>query len=287
MEKIDNLLKFSHLDFFHRKMELKVFQWNILNPYYVTEKYFPEYEKNLLDENVRLEKILNILQEVTKENYVICLQEIPLQWQGVLFDFFDKNNYKFIISSYGKMAISISFPRTFESGDTRAFVISEIDFGVKKEDTIELLKKAEFNPNLFCATNKNKILYTFLKFGERKICISTMHMPCMFSKPEVMKLLSENISQKIEEISMDCSLIFAGDFNINFDSEDYKIFCKRFNCDSKGLITTKTKFFSGCIDYIFYKKINSIILEDTNIENPLPDENIPSDHVYLKASFTI
>jgi mRNA deadenylase 3'-5' endonuclease subunit Ccr4 len=96
---------------------------------------------------------------------------------------------------------------------------------------------------------------------------------------------------------------YGGDFNITPDSRTYQYLKTQNGCIWNNYLKkypiTNHAFirqyeFSGCIDYIFYsinnlikKKIECIEVKYNMVEDIIPNNNNPSDHIPIYCKFKI
>ena len=97
----------------------KVCTYNILSSKLANAVSYPDLAPEVLDRQVRYEKLQQELLELIEENYVICLQEVSSEWKNQLIPFFINHQYHLIYSSYGNrfndyMGVGIAFPTTMD-----------------------------------------------------------------------------------------------------------------------------------------------------------------------------
>ncbi len=94
-----------------------IITYNVLSQALANPAYYISCDPKYLDSNYRLELLKNKLQhEMIQEiPTIICLQEISRTWHAELIPFFEQNNYKFVVSSFGSefgdyCACAIAYP---------------------------------------------------------------------------------------------------------------------------------------------------------------------------------
>lgn len=185
-------------------------------------------------------------------------------------------------------------------------------------------EKSKFDIWDYSAKRGNCVLMTKLYNikTNSKIVISSYHMPCVFWEPKIVTIHTIALMKIIQNFAGDIPIILGCDANFTPDSYQYNIMTTG-NIDvmhpehywnngeklnliklksayntirgSEPLYTNQTfnknctSIFSATIDYIFYSdNITPISIEELpnlSKDTILPNENEPSDHLLLQASF--
>lgn len=293
--------------------KIVIITYNILSSNLATlmidNKIYPEAIMNV---NYRLDNIIKYLEQqlikFSKYNLIICLQEVVEEQLGILSNFFNKFNYKFINAQHGRvnngnMGVLIAYPTKLQLNNSELFTVGK---HIKISDDTSIKASTKSNIAIFAIFEdiQNK-----LKFG-----IITYHMPCEPTIPMIALLHCKTLYTHIKEFMKNINWIFAGDFNMTPDTIAYNYMINKLNlgCIWKDLLNfypktnhafIQNKEFSGCIDYIFYKK-GHLIKNDTHIKykksnlictkiklkklnNIIPDKYEPSDHLPILSIFNL
>ena len=220
-----------------------VHSYNILNPSFAKAEEFPLCFAGHLDHDYRWGEVKNKLKASISSNAILCLQEVPQDWEDDLKQFFGNHQFDMVSAIYGqnRMGVAIAYP-------TNLYQIGNIDISVVSDtkrwafqrpwDTFNHHNAYLFNPQLSGTGNNvdpwvvsrkrdNKMVSIQLmrkeKDGSGPFYVSTYHMPCVFRVPSVMVIHSALCAQHIQRISSGIPYILAGDFNIKPKSKMYKL----------------------------------------------------------------
>ena len=252
------------------------------------------YDSNNLNNNNRLEKIKQYLLEQIIKNYdlnlIICLQEVSEEWLPILANFFISNKYKYINIQYGRvfngnMGILIAYPDYLNIIKSEFYEIGK-HIKVNSDNKLKASLKRN-NAILLILENSNNNL----QFG-----VTTYHMPCEPTNEYIGYYHSKKLYKKITKFMKNIKYwILAGDFNMLNHTKSYLYLISNCGCIWKDKlkkypITNHAYIngheFAGCLDYIFYSK--SLSCDDVKykeINNIIPDNENPSDHIPILASF--
>jgi hypothetical protein len=239
---------------------MRVITFNILTHDFANKSHYKYVQDRYLDNEYREKLLIKLLKSWIKVNFIINLQEVGEKWDKLLRKFFEKNNYEYISTVYGKyrMGLSIAFPKNHyqlvmsESHETAIFdnlvhnklVSDKQQYGI----TPNIVK--EISPSL---SRQSPMLYVGLickymgKITDENIVICNYHMPCVYTSEYYMLLklwYLKNICYQIvnskfnistkkvinnDEDTKKCfddivfnKLIFAGDFNLTPESIMYE-----------------------------------------------------------------
>ena len=155
------------------------------------------------------------------------------------------------------------------------------------------------------------------------ICVANYHMPCAFKNPPVMLIHGALAAQHVQKLSGTLPYIFAGDFNFKPDSTPYQLYTGAgvptnhpdcppplypgdswspelpsgpmksayFTLNNKEpeytTYTGSLPSFVGTLDYIFHSShfLPTEVVPIPEFTEVLPNENEPSDHFLIGASF--
>ncbi|VBB18824.1 hypothetical protein YASMINEVIRUS_1356 [Yasminevirus sp. GU-2018] len=190
--------------------DVRVITFNLLSQETINDVYFPLVKKHYSEFDGRSVKMKKLLESWMKVNFIICLQEMSVQWQKVLQPFFAENNYGFESQTYanGKMGVGIAYP--FNHYDL--LKKDEYVCGTGVKPILHALKRVDkkFKPHvshaskkgyhegveidmkpiideLSDATDAKNVLLSLLlhcKFKGsstgKNLIVSTYHMPCRF-----------------------------------------------------------------------------------------------------------
>src|SRR5579872_4964486 len=82
-------------DIYKKPHDVRVITFNILSHNFVSDEYYPKVEKRYINFKTRVEKVKKLLLSWMKVNFIICLQEISMQWYEEIGDLFVSNEYDF------------------------------------------------------------------------------------------------------------------------------------------------------------------------------------------------
>lgn len=199
------------------------------------------------DPEKRFSKILKIFDELIKDRYIICLQELSQKWEGYLHTFFSEREYYLITRLYGKefngyMGVAIAYPLTkYKLLDCDINVIGDSEllkinnsysqqnfigklfsyfskFFVKNKKEVDNFKLAKIRKNSVI----NLRLISRLENSE-PFCVSTYHMPCSFSNQKLMVIHAAILGHIINNFVNGYPYILCGDFNSIPNSPVYKL----------------------------------------------------------------
>lgn len=95
--------------------EVEVVSYNVLSSHLSQTSYFWHNDPEDLKPQSRLQRLTSKMEPFMDRGAVICLQECSTTWAGYLHVFFQKRDYYFIYSPYGRqfngyMGVGIAFP---------------------------------------------------------------------------------------------------------------------------------------------------------------------------------
>lgn len=240
-------------------MSIKVISFNLLSPFLCNPTQFQNYHPDHLNPEIRLHKILQILNTMLKDKPIICLQEVSFNWKGDIERFFHVNNYYFFCINYNKVGTGIAIPI-----DTKILKVDYIQVGkhIKsnhperifnwKEEERNIRKSQEpekgFFKNLLetleelahsreesikviedlideAKYKQNIAVKLHLKMNEKEFIIYNYHMPCTFMRPIIQSLHIDALKSLINAHSL-IPTILVGDFNIKPNSTQYDYITK-------------------------------------------------------------
>lgn len=223
---------------------------NILSFNILAQRY---YKDNIFNWNTRLNKILEILNK--KDIEIICLQEVEIETF--------KNDFIQLFDKYDFIGHEIIKKRNSPIGNY-------------------ILYKKEFKLIEFKTTSSSCIV--ILKFNNKLIKIANVHL-----KADIYKI--ESINTRINQLKSVINYkpdIICGDFNDDFNNELGK-FINDNNYISHNTKNTCYASYDNIYSYWNFDNIltktNSIIKNIsihslfTLIDQVIPNENIPSDHI--------
>lgn len=253
------------------------------------------YSEQVMDNTVRFEKISLFLKEqiMINKDLIICLQEVSEEWLILFAQLFSSLNYRYLNIQHGRifngnMGVLIAYPNKFGIFKSEFFHVGQ---HVKIKDKNSSYAAGKTNMAILLILEDKKINF---KFG-----IATYHMPCEPTIQEIGLLHTRLLHKRITTFMKSIPWVFTTDFNMVPNTLGYKFMIKHnIGCiwkDKLGYypITNHSYInnfeFSGCIDYIFYNReyleCNKIILD--KVENIIPDEKQPSDHIPIIAIFNL
>jgi mRNA deadenylase 3'-5' endonuclease subunit Ccr4 len=212
----------------NNRTNLTIVTYNLLSPDYIKPSYFPNIEKQYLDDELRLERTIKLLNQWITNKNIICLQELCEKWMINFKTLFESNNYNFhyVIYAKGKSGVAIAYPTDlFDTIIVEEFLCADYI----KYDKLSMLyeEKSKIMEELKAASQcENKSINIVLKIKKsgELILLSTYHMPCQFLKKMYMTVhiyaLKANINDMIKKYNCQ-HVILAGDFNITAKSPEY------------------------------------------------------------------
>lgn len=302
--------------------------YNVLSPDLCHQKDFIHCSATDCDPHLRYYYLTKKLKSLINSNKrtIICLQEVSRKWEASLQVFFARHKYSFITSLYGHkgdgyMGVGIAYPYEefkLDKGD----ITRICDVQIKPSPIIN--RKSWYNALwLRCLTFRvfrwlikfiQIILMPFYKFPTKKplnypntiltlsfkntdglaFRVSTVHVPCEFKKPVVMKKLARLITHHVINYDNNPNYILCGDFNIRPHSEEFKILDNNFIDICQGQVShtcyvwlKDTPRFQDRIDYIFISKTTELEFEPIPNKEPskhclsYPTKKEPSDHILI------
>lgn len=317
--------------------KISVVSYNILSPNLISS-HKVKRDPLAVDNKYRLtllESEFDIL--ISHIQPILCLQEVSKEWAEEFVCYFAKHNYGFYwakgtTSFNGYMGPAIAWPlsltlQKIEVVMPSSFIVPD-PMPVARSQTWmtwtikmikEMLQKVNIiesipviPPKLSERTQASKktneaIIATFTTSDLRSFIVSTYHMPCAFTQPELMRLHTEALIAIINTKTKNNPVILAGDFNSLPDSEVYNMLTSQFASayDPEPDFTNRALYqydtmtapveFSGTIDYVFsrgLKLVSNLPVEklgpDGNFEDVgtyLPTLGYPSDHLPVGATY--
>eukprot|EP00730_Choanoeca_flexa_P018724 TRINITY_DN9122_c0_g1_i3.p1 TRINITY_DN9122_c0_g1~~TRINITY_DN9122_c0_g1_i3.p1 ORF type:complete len:212 (+),score=24.32 TRINITY_DN9122_c0_g1_i3:155-790(+) len=91
----------------------RIVTYNVLSPTLCSPDWFPECKPAACKAENRLGKVLTQLEPYVKEDSIICLQEVGVDWFGAFHTFFDQFNYTLILYNYKTtMGVGLAYPKS-------------------------------------------------------------------------------------------------------------------------------------------------------------------------------
>lgn len=191
-----------------KQNQLCVVTYNLLSPWYVKPTYFPEIEKQYLDETLRLKRTYRLLQKWVKAKAVICLQELCIQWVPLLEKFFTDNNYMFCYCTYakGKSGVNVAYP---DESFKQVATYTGSCFEQKQFDTLKNFTEnqqiiQELSDALMPENQYLGVVVNVKKTG-KKLLLATYHMPC---KPQQNYFLASHVNGLKESLLKNIKNVF-------------------------------------------------------------------------------
>eukprot|EP00933_Yihiella_yeosuensis_P025984 TRINITY_DN2016_c3_g1_i1.p1 TRINITY_DN2016_c3_g1~~TRINITY_DN2016_c3_g1_i1.p1 ORF type:complete len:457 (-),score=95.83 TRINITY_DN2016_c3_g1_i1:162-1433(-) len=238
-------------------VDVNLMTYNVLAPKLAPPSHYPKCSPKDLDKSSRLPKILSQLGDAVKENRIICLQEVDLEWNGELTKFFEKNDYTVVFASYGKefngyMGVTVAWPRKhYEAIDIDTCRLSETAprgvwpkerngnlnphgmytwkgvceiIGCKPPDFPQLdgewkLAGSRFNQAIFVKLRPKAS-------PKKSFCVANYHMPCLFGSTEKVRAVnihSHMLMSKLSKYAKGDPVVLVGDFNIRPGTSSYQL----------------------------------------------------------------
>lgn len=271
------------------------------------------YTVEIMDNDNRLKQIIDYINSwiklYSKYNLIICLQEVCEEWLIHISKLFNENSFSYLNIQHGRvdngnMGVLIAYPSRLHILKSDLYVV-----GKHIEVVDENSRKASIKTN-------TAILAVFVdKELDVRFGVITYHMPCVPTIQEIGLLHCKTLYRHIKKFIGDDYWVLAGDFNMTYDSLAYKYMIRKAKL---GCIWTDTlrsypitnhaiiadKEFSGCIDYIFYKKAQYSKKDSTKyiykrrglicdkvklnkLTTIIPNKYEPSDHIPILSEFLI
>lgn len=272
-----------------------LFQWNTLCNILAHKKSFPYVEEKFLEWKYREPLLKKIINENKAD--VICLEEVGNFEDEFKNEILDKCEIKY----------DLIFERRENKIMGNVIGVNKDLFEIEKYDKIFLEQDNEGKEK------KINIISAFIKEKKTKniFVIIATHLKAKEQFEEVRKCQMRHLMRYIEEnILGKFPFFIPGDFNAepNYESisnlmSNQKIKIKSVFDFSKIEMTTikmRDKLYKRIIDYIFYcgknnesteKEIEILSKEIANTpineKIGLPNENFPSDHLFLKAKIKL
>ena len=256
---------------------MEIFTYNILSAPLANSDYYPLTNLEHLDQDIRWNKFLILIQALLANEVVICLQEVPNSWLGTLQLMCLQADYYFFNAVQGNifndfMSTVLAYPRKYG--------LQQIHY-IPMQNLIEDPQDRVWNWIIIATTNY------------RNITLATVHLPCKFRDQSVMNTYTQalvNLFMNYDKV------ILAGDFNQTPYSEGYNILRTIFNSVHETVFGQEPPYTNYCLtksspdgccntlDYIFYKgNIRIITMEAIPPKILSPNEDNISDHIYLRA----
>lgn len=172
----------------------------------------------------------------------------------------------------------------------------------------------------------NTLICLELNINGKKLYVGTYHMPCLYKDRGSMAIHSSMVKDVMFELAEGNDLILTGDFNIKPSDLEYRALTEQDYCNTNFPMsnnyeilyrpnvkqvfksayqvkngsepiytnfsyTEHTSTFCETLDYIFFSgqlKVESVLeLPEQPISESYPDENHPSDHIMIAATFQL
>lgn len=214
----------------------RVVSYNLLSSSLSTAPQFPGCDPANLLPSTRLKRILIKLEGAVASRSIICLQEVSLNWSGILHKFFANRGFHLMLASHGSyfngyMGEGLAFPLDlYEAIDLRIERLTDSmrwpSTPQRVSNIFTRLSKA-FNvlfnmprpkrePWEHARGRHNRFLFARLRsrINNAIICVGTYHMPCVFYSPPVMMIHSALVVRTFQQLCNNDHGVLAGDFNI-------------------------------------------------------------------------
>jgi exonuclease III len=231
---------------------VRIVSYNVLSSSLGGKDYFTSCNPEDLVPATRLQRLLAKLETETAQDSVICLQEVSLAWNGVLFAFFTQRGYAWTTHLYGHggngyMGVGVawrtarlacedvtltriadSLPRQRRPAPPKGLSLLRARAAALLTRVSSLLvtpsKKAEDE----WASSRSKFnALAFARLRDVKtgaaFCVASYHMPCAYYAPKVMTIHVALAAQKAQELAAGSPLVLAGDWNIKPESPQYRL----------------------------------------------------------------
>jgi mRNA deadenylase 3'-5' endonuclease subunit Ccr4 len=227
---------------------VRIITFNLLSQDYTSSLFFPKVKKNHINFTPRSEKMKKLLMSWMKVNFIICIQELSIQWYTALADLFTNNNYGIEMVTYikDKMGVAIAYPKNHYD----MLIKDEFVIGSYINDVYNLLNKikTDIDSNVHINTLLTEIseaagmqtpilsvLLNCKSYGKsvnKNLLVSTYHMPCRYTKKyfisaniNAIKNHLQHLKEKWCSIHYDTpiSVVLTGDFNITPKNAEYKL----------------------------------------------------------------
>jgi len=274
---------------------MKVVTYNLLTPHYATPEVFPE-SKGHLDPSKRFKDITAVLEEHMKDNAIICLQEVCIEWGALLKYFFMVRQYTFFATHYGSPAsgrIGVAIAVPIEHSHILCVNSIRVAETVGPSEHAELVR-----------VRPNRLLYVGLVYAGKPVLVGTYHMPCAYDDPALMTIHATLATAALKDVATRENLpcVFAGDFNLLPTDPGYAALTADFTSacvtvngaepayTTQVIIHAEHRFFQATIDYILHRGLTPVAVRTLPAVpegTSLPSESEPSDHLLLWACFDI
>jgi mRNA deadenylase 3'-5' endonuclease subunit Ccr4 len=276
----DSMDKMDNID----KIDMEVMSWNVLSD--ALAALMTHYPPAVMED--RWSRIAPILHRAMDgRQRIVCLQEVAETTVPFLFHVAESHDYRVLYDSWG----------TAFNGRMGNAILVPPSLDIVAKNRIRLGAEALMpTAKTFAQTVTSAVLQHHVT--GRRFVVATVHMPCRYKTPEVMKELHSTL-HRMMELSHYPTLV-AGDFNSK--PEEMPVHDKIGSLWDHTPITPTIHSkvhpdqpdFLGCIDHILYTKSSVQWLEtimDTehlDIHNTLlPSLEHPSDHVPIMGRFRL
>ncbi|CAH6421281.1 Hypothetical protein POVR2_LOCUS332 [uncultured virus] len=303
---------------------ISVLTYNILEESLAIPQLIVTSDPVHLSTEVRMVKILSVLQQAMDSRSMIALQEVGVGMASVLHQHFISNGY------YSFTAHSSTIEGRNCEGVLLAYPLEQYKYiscsQVRSASLIsqpDEMSDVSMNPSPKSGVAQN--VFEFAKNVDRRILHLTLedkkskkvfsvvnyHMPCIFWWREIMTLHLEAVSKKVDELKRLGPCILVGDYNFTPEYSQYKqalgiatgldLPCHNYNlhltkledCCTDNRPTTRAinpqgKDFCERIDYILYSDgLTCLEYSCPEITTPMPNEVHGSDHAPVSAVFRL
>jgi mRNA deadenylase 3'-5' endonuclease subunit Ccr4 len=266
------------------KIDMEVMSWNVLSD--ALAALMTHYPPAVM--NDRWGRIAPILHRAMDDRQrIVCLQEVAETTAPFLFHVAENHDYRVLYDSWG----------TAFNGRMGNAILVPPSLDIVAKNRIRLGAEASMpTAKTFSQTVTSAVLQHHVT--GRRFVVATVHMPCRYKTPEVMKELHTTL-HRMMELSHYPTLV-AGDFNSK--PEEMPVHDKIGSLWDHTPITptihSKVHLdqpdFLGCIDHILYTKSSvqwlETIMMDEHLDihtTLLPSLEHPSDHVPIMGRFRI
>ncbi len=282
---------------------IKFITYNILSQNLADLMVNHIYPSDIMNGTTRFEKIISYLRTQiesstsvdtkTEPKPIICLQEVSEDWVVLFAKFFQSVSYNYINVQHGRvfngnMGVLVAYPQSLNIIRSEFYNVGQ---HVMVTDENSKLAASKTNIAILLLVEN---LQTKTKFG-----ITTYHMPCEPTIPQIALTHTKVLYKKIQRFMENHPWIWGGDFNMIPETRSYTYLTDvaKIGCiwkDKLGYypLTNHAYIrdveFKGCIDFVFYtKEFKPLNIQIDKIKNIIPDSIQPSDHIPIMVEFDL
>jgi 2',5'-phosphodiesterase len=244
-------------------VKMQVATYNVLSSALCDTAYYPHVDAKHCASSHRYICLLSKLDALVNLDVTICLQEVSMEWAGLLHAYFDSRGYTFIVSNYetrsnGFMGVGIAFSRdSFKLISSKMVVVGDTKVGGWKAPHASPPSKMGLTASFLMnglrsfvtemkriwlgvddtrrrttwdlAKNRSNVMVSVvlrpkkMDVGTLDVMVATYHMPCQFWDPAVMTIHTAICFQELQRQAGSMPYVLAGDFNFKPQSPMYKL----------------------------------------------------------------